>query len=84
MVKINIYTAKPGILIGKGGAGIEDLKNQVKKLIGKEVNLNVVEVKNASLDAQLVAENIAGQLERRISYRKAMKQAKVSFIKATL
>ena len=74
MVKVNVHTAKPGILIGKGGAGAETLKNDIKKLIGKEVNLNVVEVKNADLNAQLVAENIAGQLERRISFRRAMKQ----------
>ena len=82
MVKVNIYTAKPGILIGKGGAGIEDLKNQVKKLIGKDVNLNVVEVKNTSLDAQLVAEDIANQLERRISFRRAMKQCMQKTMKA--
>ena len=82
MVKVNIYTAKPGILIGKGGAGIEDLRNQVKKLIGKEINLNVVEVKNVDLNAQLVAENIAGQLERRISFRRAMKQCMQKTMKA--
>lgn len=74
MVKINLYTAKPGIVIGKGGAGVETVKAEVAKLIGKEVNLNIVEVKNMDTDAQLVAENIAGQLERRISFRRAMKQ----------
>ena len=74
MVKINLYTAKPGIIIGKGGAGVEALKAEVSKLIGKDVNLNIVEVKNIDTDAQLVAENIAGQLERRISFRRAMKQ----------
>ena len=73
-VKINILTAKPGIVIGKGGAGAESLKAEISKLIGKDVNLNIVEVKEADLDAQLVAENIAGQLERRISFRRAMKQ----------
>ena len=82
MVKVNIYTAKPGILIGKGGAGIEALKEQVKKLIGKDVNLNVVEEKNVDLNAQLVAENIAGQLERRISFRRAMKQCMQKTMKA--
>ena len=82
MIKVNIYTAKPGILIGKGGAGIENLKNEVKKLIGKDVNLNVVEVKNTDLNAQLVAENIAGQLERRISFRRAMKQCMQKTMKA--
>ena len=82
MVKVNVHTAKPGILIGKGGAGAETLKNEIKKLIGKEVNLNVVEVKNADLNAQLVAENIAGQLERRISFRRAMKQCMQKTMKA--
>ena len=72
-VKVNVNTAKPGILIGKGGAGAEELRNEVKKLIGKDVNLNIVEVKNSGLDATLVAEDIASQLERRISFRRAMK-----------
>ena len=82
MVKINLYTAKPGIVIGKGGAGVETLKAEVTKLIGKEVNLNIVEVKNMDTDAQLVAENIAGQLERRISFRRAMKQCMQKATKA--
>ena len=73
-VKINLYTAKPGIVIGKGGAGAESIKAELAKKIGKDVNLNIVEVKNVDTDAQLVAENIAGQLERRISFRRAMKQ----------
>ncbi len=73
-IKVNLYTAKPGIVIGKGGAGVETVKNELAKLIGKDINLNIVEVKNADIDAQLVAENIAGQLERRISFRRAMKQ----------
>lgn len=81
-VKINLYTAKPGIVIGKGGAGAESIKNEVSKLIGKDVNLNIVEVKVADMDAQLVAENIAGQLERRISFRRAMKQCMQKSIKA--
>lgn len=72
-VKIFIFTAKPGIIIGKGGQEIERLKVEVQKLIGKEVSLNISEIRNADLDAQLVAENIASQLERRISFRKAMK-----------
>ena len=82
MVKINLYTAKPGIIIGKGGAGVEALKEEVSKLIGKDVNLNIVEVKNIDTDAQLVAENIAGQLERRISFRRAMKQCMQKATKA--
>ena len=73
-VKVNVFTAKPGIIIGKGGAGAESLKAEVTKLIGKDVNINIVEVKAIDTDAQLVAENIAAQLERRISFRKAMKQ----------
>ena len=73
-VKVNVFTAKPGIIIGKGGAGAEALKAEVTKLIGKDVNINIVEVKAIDTDAQLVAENIAAQLERRISFRKAMKQ----------
>ena len=74
-VKINIYTAKPGIVIGKGGTGVDKLKSDVEKLINKKTILNIVEVKSPDTDAQLVAENIAAQLERRISFRRAMKQA---------
>ena len=82
IVKINLYTAKPGIIIGKGGAGVETIKAETSKLIGKDVNLNIVEVKNIDTDAQLVAENIAGQLERRISFRRAMKQCMQKATKA--
>ena len=64
-VKLNIYTAKPGVVIGKGGSGIEALKAKVMKLVnGKNVLINIVEVKNAESDAQLMAENIAEQLEK--------------------
>ena len=73
-VKVNVYTAKPGLVIGKGGNLAESLKEELQKMINKDVNLNIVEVKSPDLDAQLVAENIAGQLERRISFRRAMKQ----------
>ena len=73
-VKLNIYTAKPGVVIGKGGSGIEALKAKVMKLVnGKNVLINIVEVKNAEADAQLMAENIAEQLEKRVSFRRAMK-----------
>ena len=66
-IKLNIHTAKPGVVIGKGGAGIEALKQKINKLIGgKNVLINIVEVKNAEADAQLMAENIAAQLEKRI------------------
>ena len=60
-VKVNVYTAKPGLVIGKGGNLAESLKNELQKMIGKEVNLNIVEVKDVDLNAQLVAENIASK-----------------------
>ncbi len=73
-VRVNIYAAKPGIIIGKGGAEKDKIKANVEKLIGKSVIVNIVEVKRSETNAQLVAENIAAQLERRISFRRAMKQ----------
>ena len=73
-VRVHIHTAKPGVVIGKGGAEKDKIKAQVEKLIGKNVIIDIVEVKNAEVNAQLVAENIAAQLERRISFRRAMKQ----------
>ena len=81
-VKVNVFTAKPGLVIGKGGNYAELLKAELEKMIGKDVNLNIVEVKNVDVDAQLVAENIAGQLERRISFRRAMKQCMQKTMKA--
>ena len=69
-----VYTAKPGIVIGKGGAESAKLEKQLAKLTGKNVNLNIVEVKGTSTNAQLVAEDVASQLERRIAFRRAMKQ----------
>lgn len=74
-VKINLNTAKPGLVIGKGGQGIEELRKEVEKMTGKSVLINITEIKSPELDAQLVAENIASQLEKRISFRRAMKQA---------
>lgn len=74
-IKIDVHTAKPGMVIGKGGAGIEELRQEIEKMTNKKVIINIVEVKNPELDAQLVAENIASQLERRISFRRAMKQS---------
>ena len=82
MVKVNVYTAKPGLVIGKGGNLAESLKAELVKMIGKDVNLNIVEVKDVDINAQLVAENIAGQLERRISFRKAMKSVMQKAMKA--
>ena len=81
-VRVNVYTAKPGLVIGKGGNLSEALKNELEKMINKQVNLNIVEVKNIDTDAQLVAENIASQLERRISFRRAMKQCMQKSMKA--
>jgi small subunit ribosomal protein S3 len=74
-IKVNVHTAKPGLVIGKGGAGIEELRKDVEALTGKSVLINITEVKTPDTNAQLVAENIASQLEKRISYRRAMKQA---------
>ena len=69
-----VYTAKPGVVIGKGGAGVEALKKEVEEFTGKQVQLDIIEIKNPDIDAQLVAENIAQQLEKRVSFRRAMKQ----------
>ena len=81
-VKVNLATAKPGMIIGKGGSAIEELKKKLEKMTGKTVSLNIEEVKNIDMDATLVAESIAGQLERRISFRRAMKQAMSKTMKA--
>ena len=72
-VRIHIHCAKPGMVIGKGGAEIEKLRLQCEKMLGKPVAINIVEVKNPDVNAQLIAENVAQQLEKRISYRRAMK-----------
>ena len=74
-VRIHIHCAKPGIVIGRGGAEIDKLKAQLEKMMKKTVSVNIVEVKQPDLDAQLVAENIAKQLEDRVSFRRAMKQS---------
>lgn len=73
-LKITIRTAKPGVVIGKGGTEVEALRKELVAMTGRQVNLNIVEVKKVDIDAVLVAENIAFQLERRISFRRAMKQ----------
>ena len=73
-ITVIVYTAKPGIVIGKGGAGVEALKKEVEAFTGKQVALDIIEIKNPDIDAQLVAENIAQQLEKRVSFRRAMKQ----------
>ena len=81
-IKVDIYTAKPGMIIGKGGAAIEELRVKLNKKIGKDVSLNIVEIKDVDMSATLVAESIANQLERRISFRRAMKQAMQKTMKA--
>ena len=75
VVTVYLHVARPGVVIGKGGVQIEEYRKSVEKLIGKTVKLNIVEVRNPDMDAQLVAENIAAQLEKRISHRRAMKNA---------
>ena len=74
-VRVVIYTAKPGFVIGKGGAEIEKVRKEVQKLTSKNVNIDLKEIKRPDRDAQLVAENIAQSLENRVSFRRAMKQA---------
>ncbi len=74
-IRITIHTARPGMVIGRGGAEADALRKDLEKMTGKQVSVNILEVKHAETDAQLIAENIASQLERRISFRRAMKQA---------
>ena len=73
-ITVGLHTGKPGIVIGKGGAGVDIIRKELNKLTGKAVSLNIYEIRRPEIDAQLVAENIAAQLERRISFRRAMKQ----------
>jgi small subunit ribosomal protein S3 len=73
-VKINIYSARPGLVIGRKGAEVENLKRELQKMTNKEVVLNITEIKRPEVDAQLVAENVALQLQRRVSFRRAMKR----------
>ncbi|NMC61676.1 MAG: 30S ribosomal protein S3 [SAR324 cluster bacterium] len=79
--KINIYTARPGLIIGKKGSEVETLKRDLAKLTDKEVFLNIQEIRKPELDAQLVAENVALQLERRIAFRRAMKKSVTTALK---
>ncbi len=73
-LRVNIHTAKPGIVIGRGGAEVEVLRQKLEAMTGKKVNINITEVKRPELDAQLVAESVAASLEKRIAFRRAMKQ----------
>ena len=81
-VKVIVHTAKPGVVIGKSGAEIEKIKNELQKMTGKKVQVDVKEIKRPDKDAQLVAENIAQQLENRVSFRRAMKSAMGRTMKA--
>ena len=81
-VKVVLYTAKPGVVIGKGGAGIEQVKNELQKRTGKKLTVDVKEIKRPDKDAQLVAENIALQLENRVSFRRAVKSSMQRTMKA--
>lgn len=74
-ITVIVHTGKPGIVIGRGGAEIEKLRDSLKKLINKQVHIKVIEVKKAEIDAQLIAENIAAQLEKRVAFRRAIKQS---------
>ena len=74
-LKVTLHTAKPGMVIGRGGASIEELKKSLKGLTGKTVDVNIAEIKQAEMDSTLVAENIAAQLEKRIAFRRVMKQS---------
>ncbi len=81
-VRLNVHTAKPGMVIGRGGAGVEELRKNLEKNTNKKIHINIVEVKTPELDAYLVAENVALQLARRVAFRRAMKQAVFRSIRA--
>jgi small subunit ribosomal protein S3 len=78
---ISIHTARPGIIIGRKGAEIDSLKNELQKITNQEVYINIIEVRKPEVDAQLIAENVASQLERRVSFRRAMKRSVTSALK---
>lgn len=80
--KVNIHTARPGIIIGKRGAEVDKLKNELQSLTQKQVSINIKEIRKADIDAQLVAENVALQLERRVAFRRAMKKAITSGLRS--
>jgi small subunit ribosomal protein S3 len=74
-VKVTLHTAKPGIIIGRGGKGVDDVRTHLERLTGKRVHVNVQEIRHPDIDAQLVAESIAQQIEKRVAYKRAMRQA---------
>merc|ERR1711916_344409 len=80
-ITLTIHTARPGVVIGKGGSEVDKIKEELKKLTGKDLQINIFEIKRPELDAKLVGESIAQQLQARISYRRAMKQAIASAVR---
>ncbi len=80
-VKINVHTARPGIVIGKKGAGVDSLRGDIQKFSSSEVLLNIIEVKNPEANAQLISENVAAQLEKRVAFRRAMKKCMTAAFK---
>ena len=82
LVTVTIHTSKAGVVIGRGGAGVQELKDAIEKILGLEVRLNIEEIKKPELNAKLVAENIASQLERRMAFRRAMKSAAAATMRA--
>jgi len=74
-LKLTLHTAKPGIIIGRGGRGVEDIRADIERVVKQKVHINVQEIRQPELDAQLVAENVAGQIERRIAFKRAVRQA---------
>ena len=74
-ITLTVHTARPGVVIGKGGSEVDKIKEELKKITGKDLQINIFEIKRPELDAKLVGESVAQQLEARISYRRAMKQA---------
>lgn len=82
LVSVTIFTGKAGVVIGRGGTGVTELKNEISKIIGGTVRLNIEEVKKPELSAKIVAENIAYQLERRINFRRAVKSASAATMRA--
>jgi len=82
MLKLTLHTAKPGIIIGRGGRGVEDIRAEIEAVVSRKVHINVQEIRQPELDAQLVAENIASQIERRVAFKRAVRQAVQRTMKA--
>jgi small subunit ribosomal protein S3 len=82
MLKLTLHTAKPGIIIGRGGRGVEDMRAEIERVVNRKVHINVEEIRQPEVDAQLVAENVAGQIERRIAFKRAVRQALQRTMKA--